>query len=117
MGYKTTKEQCASKIGGVCSQCGGNLEPIETVDNSGNPTFWSGCVRCCRFDHGTDPKVYEVAKRMVVERNFRYYDHIRDEDSDTEDAKQYKTECQISGTCGLVREILFIHGQHLLKVL
>lgn len=37
MKYMQTKQQCADNIGGVCSRCGGKLEPIETVDNSGNP--------------------------------------------------------------------------------
>ncbi len=63
MKYQITKKQCQESIRGICSYCGGKLEPIETVDNSGNPTFWVGCVPCGVFDNGTDPKTYEIAKK------------------------------------------------------
>ena len=111
MEYKTTKEQCADKIKGICSQCGGGLEPLETIDNAGSPTFWSGCKKCQRFDHGTDPKVYAIAKRMVEERHYRYYDHIHIEANDSPEMKQYKTNQQISGACGIVVEVLSLNNE------
>ena len=108
MQYKTTKEQSAKKIIGVCSQCSGKIEPLKTVDNSGTPTYWNGCIKCQRFDNGIDPKIYAIAKAMVTERNFKYYSHLEDKESDSEDIKQYNLECQISGACGIVRDILFL---------
>jgi len=108
--YKTTKEQCAKQITGICSQCGGKIEPLETVDNVGAPTYWNGCAKCQRFDNGVDPEIYKIAKRMVIERNFKYYSHVRDEDSDSIEIKRYNMQCQISGACGVVRDVLFLLG-------
>ena len=75
MKYQTTKEECQNKINKdspiVCSLCGGKLEPIETVDNSRNPTFWRGCLECSRFNGGVSPSVYEIASKLVDERNFQ----------------------------------------------
>ena len=65
MEYKITKEQCQSMINGICSRCGGKLEPIETVDNCGDPTFWQGCNKCSRFDSGVDLVTYLTAKELV----------------------------------------------------
>jgi len=44
MKYITTKEECQKSISGVCEGCGGELEPMETEDNAGNPTYWIGCM-------------------------------------------------------------------------
>ena len=76
MPYKITKERCQNSIDSteyICDYCGGKLEPIETVDNSNNPTFWTGCKSCSRFTAGCPPTVFEIAKRMVEEHHFRYY--------------------------------------------
>jgi len=110
--YRITKQQCQDSITGICSQCGGVLEPIETVDNSGNPTFWSGCIKCSRFDNGVEPKIYAIAKELVEDCNYTHYSHIRIEGRDSDDTKQYKTECQISGTCDIVHDVLRIDKKH-----
>lgn len=104
--YKTTQKECASKIFGVCSQCGGNLEPLKTVDNSGNPTYWSGCRDCNRFDNGTSIRVYKIAKKLVEDRDYRYYSHIEYIETDTIEERLYKTQSQISGACYLVKDVL-----------
>ena len=109
--YQVTKEECANKIHGVCSQCGGPLEPIETVNNSGVPTYWAGCVPCCRFDAGVSRRVYQIAKKLVTERHYSYYSHIHIEPDDDDDKKLYKQQCQIEGACGLVNEVLRLNRE------
>ena len=111
MKYKITKEQCQKNIksGNVCSQCGGIVTPLDTVDNSNDPTFWSGCEKCFRFDTGVSKKVYEIAKTLVEDRNYEHYSHIQITEKDNESMVKYKTECQISGVCGIVIDILNIN--------
>lgn len=68
--YEITYDECLSKInewGNVCSMCGGDLSPLETVDNGGNSTFWAGCKSCCVFENGVDPFVYKVARKYAEE--------------------------------------------------
>ncbi len=111
MEYRISKEQCQDSISGICSQCGGPLEPIETVDNGRNPTFWAGCVKCGRFDNGVNPKIYATAKVMVVECNFRPYSHIHHSGRDSSEEREYKINSQIAGACDVVRDVLRIHEE------
>ena len=110
MEYRITKQQCQNQIMGVCSRCGGTLEPLETVDNGDNPTFWSGCAKCCCFDNGVDPKIYATARVLVVENRYRHYSHIDHNHTDSDDMKQHKLNAQISGACGLINDILRIYN-------
>lgn len=88
--YKITEQECQDKIDGVCSRCGGELSPIETVDNSRDPTFWPGCKKCSHFDWGIDADVFAIAKSMVVDHHYKRYSHTDDEGS------------QINGACGII---------------
>ena len=108
MEYKITKKKCKGMIRGICSRCGGKIEPIETVDNGGSPTYWAGCTSCMVFDNGVTLETYEIAKRLVEERHYRHYSHMSDNIKDDEEMKRYKKGSQISGTCGLVRDVLKI---------
>lgn len=66
--YQTTFDECLKKInelGGVCEGCGNNLEPIETVDNSNNPTFWRGCIKCSCFRVGVKKIYFDIARELV----------------------------------------------------
>lgn len=110
MEYKITEKQCGDRIpvDVVCSQCGGALEPIETVDNANNPTFWCGCKMCCRFDNGVSSYKYYIAKELVENRGYRHYHHIEHKEDDSEETKAYKIGCQISGACDLVGDVLAI---------
>jgi len=108
MKYRISKEQCAATIKGVCTRCGGPLEPLETVDNSRNPTYWSGCPVCCCFDGGIDSKIYTTAKQLV-DQGYHHYSHIREDSSDDEATKLYKKQSQIAGTCSVVRDVLRIY--------
>jgi len=103
--YKITKEQCAKKIKGVCSYCGGRLEPLKVNDGSKYPTYLSGCNRCQAFNEGVDPEIYRTAKK-IVEEGFRYHSHLKDKESDSLETKQYKTKCHIGDTCILIKKIL-----------
>lgn len=108
MRYKITKEQCRTHIFGVCSRCGGGITPMETVDNAGDPTFWPGCEKCMCFDHGVDRKIFKTAEKLVND-GYRHYSHIDHDSSDDEEIKRYKVGSQISGACGLVRDVLHIY--------
>lgn len=110
MGYKITKKQCQDSMpkNFVCSNCGGSLEPLDTVDNAGDPTFWSGCGKCCKFDYGVPIDLYKIAKELVENHDYRHYHHIEIKEKDNEETRKYKTECQISGACYLVRDVLNI---------
>ena len=71
--YVTTEEQCRKMISGVCCGCGGKLVPIETVDNSRRPTFWSGCNVCGHFDSGVKLLAYRVASKLFEEGETAYH--------------------------------------------
>lgn len=115
--YKTTKEQCQSMINGVCSGCGGELLPLETVDNSGDPTYWAACPKCQIFDWGCNPHVFEIARKMVAEGNYIHYKRniIDLPDGKDEAYKEYWLSSQIRGTTSLVRQVLDIHNKLLIK--
>lgn len=77
MKYQVTKRQCekAIKKGYVCEGCGHKIQPMKTVDNSRNPTYWAGCPRnyCMRFTPGV-PKNYFLLARKAVNDNRVYVD-------------------------------------------
>lgn len=112
--YIDTKEDCQKQIdeaNRVCRGCGGTLTPIETVDNSGRPTFWVGCKSCQVFDHGTTKEIFQIAEQLVKEGYVHYMHMDRADASKTEEYKKYWKSSQIRGACGLVRDILNIHEQ------
>jgi hypothetical protein len=75
--YMITKQHCQKMIDEsmpiICTCCGGKIEPIKTVDNADNPTYWQGCKKCMRFDSGTSSKIYNTAVKMVDEFHFMAY--------------------------------------------
>jgi hypothetical protein len=87
--YKTTKEECEKQIHGVCEGCGGKLEPIETVDNSNNPTFWVGCTHCMCFRSGVEEKYFKIARRLVEDEDIIRYNHMKKSDYDTPESLDY----------------------------
>ena len=98
--YITTKAQCQAQIdanGKVCEQCGDELVPIDTVDNAGHPTFWSGCWHggdCGSFTFGVDAIWFSTARQLTLDGE-RYYSHI----SKSDDEEEYIR----AQTCGLSR--------------
>lgn len=110
--YKITKDSCQAILdnnGGVCNQCGGKLVPIETVDNSDNPTFWGGCESCQRFHWGTHPIVFQIAKEMVLNHNYVHYSHLGANYGKTGEELLWWQHSQIAGTCATVQTVLKIH--------
>jgi len=75
--YQITEEHCRNMIKGVCEGCGGKLEPIETVDNAGQPTFWVGCKKCMCFRSGVERKYWEIARLLIDEGELIPYSHMR----------------------------------------
>lgn len=110
MGYKTTKRQCQQQINkwqNVCTQCGGVLTPIKTVDNSGDPTYWAGCESCQKFDNGTKEHIYKIASRMVDERHFTAYNYEQQPNKEEKPEQfDYWRKGQIGGTVSIVSDIL-----------
>jgi len=105
--YITTKEDCEKNISGVCEGCGGALTAIETVDNSGRPTFWQGCEHCSSFRSGIELKYFKIARKLVGENKMLPYSHMqRSEYEDTPERLQYFLDSQ---TAGLARDIAYIH--------
>ncbi len=106
--YKTTREQCQSRIGLlVCEGCGGKLEPSETVDNAGSPTFWVGCNICSCFRGGVLRQYFDIARKLVNNDEMLPYPHLKREDTeDDPGGLDYWLNTQ---TAGLARNIVYIH--------
>lgn len=116
--YVTTKAHCQKMIDArmpiVCSSCGGKIEPIETVDNADNPTYWSGCMalNCHCFDYGTKPKTFKIAEKMVKIYHFTAYGHDPEPDKLTnKELYNYWMKCQIRGTVRIVEKILRLNDE------
>lgn len=103
--YQTTRQECQQRIKGVCEGCGRELEPIETIDNSGNPTFWIGCNHCSCFRSGVKKLYFEIARSLVEKEIIIPYSHMvrKKEDKDHE---EYWLDSQ---TAGLSHSIARIH--------
>ena len=106
MSYKITKEQCEANISGVCEGCGGELAAIETVDNSGNPTFWQGCEKCSCFRQGIEPKYFEIARKCVEDNILRPYNRMNvAEYSGNPDKLEYYYDVQTAGLSLIIKYI------------
>jgi hypothetical protein len=106
MKYITSKSECI-KNGLVSSCCGKLLQPIKTVDNSGRPTYWPGCVKHGYFDYGVKRRVFEIAVKMVDERHFWAYHHDKEPDRKSDpNGYNYWRISQIKGTCGVVSDVI-----------
>lgn len=104
--YVTTKEQCERNIKGVCEGCGGTLTAIETVDNSGRPTFWQGCEHCSCFRSGVEPEYFRIARQLVETREIEPYSHMdRFEYENSPDRLQYYLDSQTAGLSHRIKKI------------
>jgi hypothetical protein len=99
--HQITEKECKNKINGVCSRCGGGIEPIETVDNSSNPTFWPGCKSCGYFDSGVKEDVYKIAKSLVDDGVVHYQRVPHDPE-----LSNYNRKEEIHITCRMVSAVL-----------
>lgn len=104
--YVTSKEDCERNIKGVCEGCGGPLTAIETVDNSGRPTYWQGCEHCSCFRSGVERKYFEIARKLVEGREIVPYSHMcRVEYENTPERLDYFFDSQTAGLSHLIRRI------------
>lgn len=102
--YQITKEECQERISGVCEGCGGNLEPIETVNNADEPTFWVGCRHCMCFRSGVKRIYWEIARQLVESEKMLPYRYHPINNSPEELDYYYDRQ-----TAGLSRNIALIH--------
>ena len=109
MEYRISKEECQKNISGVCRYCGRELGPIATHDNAGDPTYWAGCMECCRVNNGTDRGVYKIAKRLVDD-GFFYYNCL-DMPDDNEETRRMNLRTQVSGACIIVDKVLKLNKE------
>lgn len=105
--YQQTKEQCQSKIGEfVCEGCGGILEPIETVDNSNNATYWVGCVHCSSFRGGVKKIYWDIARKLVESGELLLYSHLHKCDYEKSPEKlSYYLDSQTAGLSPIIGRI------------
>jgi len=104
--YSIDKKQCKRMIKGVCSRCGGKLEPIETIDNADNPSFWGGCKKCSVFCWGVEKKLFEIAKQLVMNNKLTPYSHKQKPTSENVEELEYWYQSQISGAVSIVYDVL-----------
>lgn len=106
--YITTFKQCKKQIskGNVCEGCGGKIEPIETVDNGGDPTFWIGCKHCMCFRGGVKKEYWEIARQLVKEGVLIPYSFVQKGENDTPEKLEYYLDTQ---TAGLSWNIGYVH--------
>jgi hypothetical protein len=113
--YRTTKEECEEMINKdyVCERCGRGIVSIETVDNSGHPTFWSGCWHtdnhtkddCGHFTSGVPKYIYKLAEKLVCEEG-SYYSHTNKSDyKNTPKEREYWFQTEQSGWANLLIKI------------
>jgi len=100
-----TEEQCREKIKGVCEGCGGALEPIQTVDNGGNPTHWVGCKYCMCFRAGTEKIYFDVARYLVEKDIIAPYSYLKKEHGKGEISTDYYLCSQTAGLASVVKKI------------
>lgn len=104
--YQDTKEECQSRIKGVCEGCGGELEPIETVNNSGQPTFWVGCKKCSCFRSGVDKKYWKIARTLIEKGQLIPYEHLSRHDYEgSKDKLDFWFDSQTAGLSHVILQI------------
>ena len=106
MKYQVTKKQCEAQIKGVCEGCGGKLEALKTVNNSGEPTYWVGCNHCSCFRGGIDKIYFEVARKLVESGEMIPYPHMsKHEYEDTPERLEYWLDTQTASLSYDVKRI------------
>ncbi len=107
-----TYEECRERISGVCEGCGGKVEPIETVDNAGSPTFWAGCKKCECFRLGVERKYFEVARQIIEDGFLSDYRVASKYKNDKTDMGKAMYEYQLSEQIArLAKDINFIENR------
>lgn len=108
--YQVTKEECQKNItknGCVCDRCGGQLKPIETVDNANQPTYWCGCMHCQVYTGGVKREVFEIAVKLVREYHYTHYHEMMPKKENKLEYQMWE-ESQIRGASGVVSNVLYL---------
>ena len=111
MKYQVTRDQLQKsldKFNYVCDRCGRKIVPIETVNNSGDPTYWAGCLHGGKsggiFTPGVSKDVYKIAQKLVLEDSIDF--GMRYEDK--EYGLDYAWMEAVSRACSRVNHIEYI---------
>lgn len=109
--YQITAERCQESIdkvvNGVCPGCGGKVTPIETIDNSGAPTYWAGCDHCSVFTYPVKPKLYRTAQMLIDDGEFRYNSRPYYNASE-EELEYWRTE-ESMGLCSRIQKYVMAY--------
>jgi hypothetical protein len=111
--YMVSKAECQRKInslGNVCDRCGRKIVPLETVDNSGNPTYWAGCYHGSRgknasghFTNGVKPDVFILAEKLVCDGMVIYGN--KSDYKETPESRLYWFQQEVAGVCSTINRI------------
>lgn len=107
--YITGFNECLSKISGVCDGCGGKLEPVQMIYNTGSKTHWIGCRHGNKFCSGVTKEVFDIARELVVKENFVAYKHLEDPRGKKDinpGEVEYYLDSQTAGMTGIVMNVL-----------
>lgn len=118
MKYQITKKECQKRIdelNNVCDRCGRKIIPIRTVDNAGNPTYWSGCFHSQNdkndwgnFTEGVKKEIFELAEKLVCAGEWHYSHLNKNEYASTPEKRLYWFQEEVSGMCGLLNKIEYL---------
>lgn len=110
--YQVTKKECQKKIdelGNVCDRCGRKIVPLKTVNNSGTPTYWAGCMHgqtekgaWGHFTYGVKKDVYELAIKLVCEDSIDFGMSYKDKELGDFD---YAWQNAVSNACDKIETI------------
>jgi hypothetical protein len=112
MTYQVTKKQCQEQINArnyVCDRCGRKIVPLKTVNNSGEPTYWAGCMHGQKqkgawghFTSGVPKKIYTLAVKLVLEDDMEFGMSYEDKELGDFD---YAFQNAVREACDKVRQI------------
>lgn len=113
MKYQITKRECQNridKLNNVCDRCGRKIKPLRTVDNSGNPTYWAGCLHgnnkkgaWGHFTQGVKKEVFDLAEKLVCDGEIEYSGSKSE--NKTKGERLYWFQSQVSGICHRINKM------------
>lgn len=89
----------------VCEGCGGKLEPIETVDNANNPTYWIVCRHCNCLRVGIEKEYWEIARKLILDNTIIPYQNMDRSEYNTPEGLEYYLNSQTAGLSHIIKEI------------
>lgn len=115
MKYQVTKKQCQEKINeldNVCDRCGRKIKPLKTVNNGGEPTYWSGCMHgqteenaWGHFTSGIKKELFDLAVKLVLEDSNGF--GMTHDDKETKDF-DYAFQNAVSRACSYLGQIEYM---------